>query len=76
MKEGKTSNILEIMDTAWKEHLERMSFIRDTIQWRSFGQLNPLLEYNSEAINSYEQFCKKIQFCMIYYFLTDSINKV
>ena len=76
VKEGKTSNVLEIMDTAWKEHLERMSFIRDTIQWRSFGQLNPLLEYNSEAINSYEQFCKKIQFCMIYYFLTDSIIKV
>jgi preprotein translocase subunit SecA len=72
---AKGKKVLEIMDAGWTEHLERMDYVRQTINWRSYGQQNPLIEYNLEAGNSYKRMCEQIQYCMIYYFLTDSILK-
>jgi preprotein translocase subunit SecA len=71
----KGTKVLEIMDAGWTEHLERMDYVRQTINWRSYGQQNPLIEYNVEAGNSYKRMCEQIQYCMIYYFLTDSVLK-
>ena len=66
--------ILSIIDYYWTEHIERMSYIRETINWRSYGQQNPLIEYNLQAFKSYQLLFEEIRGCMIYYFLNNGIN--
>ena len=41
--------ILVYIDIEWKEHLQKMSLLRDAVGWRSYGQRNPLFEYTNEA---------------------------
>ena len=68
-----TLNFLGILDFYWTEHLERMTSIRETINWRSYGQQNPLTEYNLEAFQSFKQMLEEIRTCMLYYFLDNPI---
>jgi preprotein translocase subunit SecA len=63
---------LEIIDFYWTEHLERMGYIRETINWRSYGQQNPLLEYNKAAFESVQVMYKKIRSCMLYFYFSKS----
>ena len=65
--------ILGVIDFYWTEHLERMSSIRETITWRSYGQQNPLVEYNLEAFKSFKLMFKQIRSSMLYYFLSNPI---
>ena len=65
--------ILTILDFYWTEHIERMSFIRETINWRSYGQQNPLTEYNLEAFESFKLMLNEIRSSMIYYFLNNPL---
>lgn len=69
----RTPILLTIIDFYWTEHLERMNYIRETIQWRSYGQQNPLMEYNLEAFQSFKFMFDQIRSCMIYYFLNNSL---
>jgi len=71
---NRSTTILSIVDFYWTEHLERMSYIRETINWRSYGQQNPLLEYNIEAFKSFNLMFEQIRSCMLYYSLNNSIN--
>lgn len=65
--------LLSILDFYWTEHIERMDYIRDTINWRSYGQQNPLIEYNLEAFASYQLMFQQIRNSMIYFFLENPI---
>jgi len=47
--------ILIYIDTEWKEHLQRMSLLRDAVGWRSYGQRNPLFEYKDEAYEFFKR---------------------
>jgi preprotein translocase subunit SecA len=67
-------NLLSIIDFYWTEHLERMNYIRETINWKSYGQQNPLVEYNSEGFKSFNLMFEQIRACMLYYSLTNPIN--
>ena len=66
--------ILSIVDFYWTEHIERMDYIRETINWRSYGQQNPLIEYNMEAFKSFKLMFQQIRSCMLYYFLNNPLN--
>ena len=66
--------LLSSVDIAWTEHIERMSSIRETINWRSYGQQNPLVEYNFEAFKSFKLMFEEIRSCMLYYFLNDPVS--
>ena len=70
---SQTWKLLTILDFYWTEHLERMSSIRETINWRSYGQQNPLTEYNLEAFQSFQEMIEEMRSCMIYYFLDHPI---
>jgi preprotein translocase subunit SecA len=74
IKNTRSTIILSIIDFYWTEHLERMGYIRETINWRSYGQQNPLIEYNNEAFNSFKLMFEEIQRCMLYYSLNNAIN--
>lgn len=74
LKTIRSNSLLNIIDFYWTEHLERMSYTRETINWRSYGQQNPLVEYNTEAFNSFKLMLEQIRICMLYYFLNNPIN--
>jgi preprotein translocase subunit SecA len=74
LKSTRAIILLSIIDFYWTEHIERMSYIRETINWRSYGQQNPLLEYNIEAFKSFKLMFEQIRSCMLYYFLNNPIN--
>ena len=46
--------ILYYTDIAWKEHLQKIAFLRDAVGWRSYGQRNPLFEFKEEAYNLFQ----------------------
>jgi preprotein translocase subunit SecA len=74
LKNNRTTILLSIIDFYWTEHIERMGYIRETINWRSYGQQNPLVEYNMEAFDSFKLMFEQIRSYMIYYFLNSPIN--
>jgi preprotein translocase subunit SecA len=74
LKNTRSMTILAIIDFYWTEHLERMNYIRETITWRSYGQQNPLSEYNMEAFKSFKLMFEQIRSCMLYYFLSNPLN--
>jgi len=52
--EEKTKNIekmvmLGVIDSNWKDYLFSMDQLREGIMWRSYGQKDPLVEYQHEA---------------------------
>jgi len=49
MRELERSFLLQKIDSAWKEHLQNMNALRETIAWRGYGQKDPLIEYKNEA---------------------------
>jgi preprotein translocase subunit SecA len=74
LKSNRSIILLSIIDFYWTEHIERMGYIRETINWRSYGQQNPLVEYNNEAFKSFKLMFEQIRSSMIYYFLNNAIN--
>ena len=74
LKSTRATILLSIIDFYWTEHIERMNYIRETINWRSYGQQTPLVEYNMEAFKSFKIMFEQIRSCMIYYFLSNPIN--
>ena len=74
LKNTRSIVFLMIIDFYWTEHIERMSYIRETINWRSYGQQNPLVEYNIEAFKSFKLMFEQIRSYMLYYFLNNPIN--
>lgn len=66
-KKSQSILFLTILDFYWTEHVERMSLIRETVNWRAYGQQDPLIEYNLEALNSFWVMLQQIHYTMIYY---------
>jgi preprotein translocase subunit SecA len=75
LKNSRSTTLLSIIDFYWTEHLERMSYIRDTINWRAYGQQTPLVEYNLEALKSFKLMFQEIRSSMLYYFLNNAISE-
>lgn len=53
MREAERYFILQQIDTLWREHLQAMDALRDSIGLRGYGQKDPLIEYKQEG---YEMF--------------------
>lgn len=66
-KKSQAVLFLSILDFYWTEHVERMGLIRETVNWRAYGQQDPLIEYNLEALDSFWVMLQQIQYTMIYY---------
>ena len=75
LKNMQITPLLLALDYYWTEHIERMNYIKETINWRAYGQQNPLIEYNNEAYISFNLVFEQIRSSMLYYFLTNPIIK-
>jgi preprotein translocase subunit SecA len=53
MREAERYFILQQIDTLWREHLQAMDSLRESIGLRGYGQKDPLIEYKQEG---YEMF--------------------
>ena len=57
----------------WQDHLEKTSLLRDAVQWRSYGQKNPLTEYNREVSMMFQKQEEIFIYVTIYIILNVSI---
>nr|QCI05593.1 Preprotein-translocase subunit a [Cryptopleura ramosa] len=58
--------LLQQIDQAWQEHIEKMSLLKEYIGWRSYGQQDPLIEYKNEAFNLFINMVTYIRQTVIY----------
>ena len=42
------------IDLIWREHLQKMTLLREAVGWRGYGQKNPLYEYRKDAFYMFE----------------------
>ena len=66
MRELERSFLLQKIDSAWKEHLQQINTLRETIGWRGYGQKDPLIEYKNEAYSLFLSMTTSIRHSVVY----------
>lgn len=67
------SIILINTDRIWREHLQKMTLLREAVGWRGYGQRNPLYEYKQDAFYMFETREELLRQLVIYDLLRSSI---
>jgi len=67
------SIILINTDRIWREHLQKMTLLREAVGWRGYGQKNPLYEYKQDAFSMFENREDILKHLVIYDLLRSSI---
>ncbi len=67
------SIILINTDRIWREHLQKMTLLREAVGWRGYGQRNPLYEYRQDAFYMFETREELLRHLVIYDLLRSSI---
>jgi preprotein translocase subunit SecA len=67
------SIILINTDRIWREHLQKMTLLREAVGWRGYGQRNPLYEYKQDAFYMFETREELLRHLVIYDLLRASI---
>jgi preprotein translocase subunit SecA len=67
------SIILINTDRIWREHLQKMSLLREAVGWRGYGQRNPLYEYKQDAYYIFATQQEVLRHLIIYDLLRSSI---
>jgi preprotein translocase subunit SecA len=52
--------MLQVLDEKWKDHLYDLDQLRNAIQYRAWGQKDPLIEYKREAFDLFEDLVSDI----------------
>ena len=73
-RELEKSFILQQIDNAWTEHLQKIAFLRDSIRWIAYGQKDPLTEYKKEAFNYFNIMLARIRHRVVYFFFRAKTN--
>ena len=53
MREAERFFILQQLDTLWREHLQSMDSLRESVGLRGYGQKDPLIEYKNEGYDMF-----------------------
>jgi preprotein translocase subunit SecA len=67
------SIILINTDKIWREHLQKMTLLREAVGWRGYGQRNPLYEYKQDAFYMFETREELLRHLVIYDLLRSTI---
>ena len=54
------TTVLQLIDRHWMNHIDMMDALRQGIHLRSYGQINPLHEYQSEGFEMFQQLVVRI----------------
>nr|YP_009392205.1 preprotein-translocase subunit a [Osmundaria fimbriata]ARW60767.1 preprotein-translocase subunit a [Osmundaria fimbriata] len=58
--------LLQQIDKAWQEHIDKMNLLKEYIGWRSYGQQDPLIEYKNEAFHLFANMITYIRQTVVY----------
>ncbi|MYV36842.1 preprotein translocase subunit SecA [Weissella cibaria] len=67
--------ILRVVDAQWTDHMDTMNQLRDAIQLRGYGQLNPLIEYQNEGFRMFEEMIAGIEYDATRLFMKSEIRQ-
>lgn len=67
--------ILRVVDARWTDHIDEMDQLRQSIGLRGYGQLNPLVEYQSDGFKMFEQMVGDIEYDVTRLFLKAEIRQ-
>lgn len=67
--------ILRVVDALWTDHIDEMDQLRQSIGLRGYGQLNPLVEYQSDGYRMFEQMIGEIEADITRLFLKAEIRQ-
>ena len=67
------SLMLVNLDRIWREHLQKITLLREAVSWRGYGQKNPLYEYKEEAFTIFETRKEIFRHLVIYDLLRSSV---
>ncbi len=54
MRRVEKSLVLQMVDAGWRDHLQQLDYLRGSIYLRSYGQKQPLLEYQKESFQMFQ----------------------
>ncbi len=55
------SLVLQMIDAGWRDHLQQLDYLRNSIQLRAYGQKQPLLEYQKESFAMFEEMLESLR---------------
>mmetsp|Transcript_32696 Transcript_32696/g.54789 ORF Transcript_32696/g.54789 Transcript_32696/m.54789 type:complete len:877 (+) Transcript_32696:643-3273(+) len=61
------------IDRIWREHLQKMTLLREAVGWRGYGQQNPLYEYKKGAFIMFYRQTRILRHLIIFEFLKSTI---
>ena len=67
--------ILRCVDSYWTDHIDTLDQLRQAIQLRGYGQLNPLIEYQSNAFEMFEEMIYNIEYDATRLFMKSEIRQ-
>jgi preprotein translocase subunit SecA len=73
LRELEKSFLLENIDFSWKEHLQKISSLKESVRWRAYGQKDPLTEYKKEAFNLFINMLTRIRHRVTFFILRSKI---
>jgi preprotein translocase subunit SecA len=74
IRELERSFLLQTIDFCWKENLQKIAALRDSIRWRAYAQRDPLTDYKKESYNVFITMLSRIRHQVIYYILRSKIT--
>ena len=66
MRQAERFFILNRIDTLWREHLQQMDALRESVGLRGYGQKDPLIEYKSEGYELFLEMMINIRRDVVY----------
>jgi preprotein translocase subunit SecA len=72
---GRASS-LSFIDQAWKDHLAEMDYLRSGIGLRAMGQRDPLVEYQKEGYELFEDLVNNVKYSVIRILLNFDSNLI
>ena len=67
--------ILRVVDVKWTDHIDAMDQLRQSIGLRAYGQNNPLVEYQTEGYNMFEDMVGAIEYEVTRLFMKAEIRQ-
>ncbi len=61
MRELEKNILLQVLDSAWREHLKNMDALRESIGLRGYGQRDPLVEYKKASFEMFEDMINNLK---------------
>ena len=67
--------ILRVVDTKWTDHIDAMDQLRESIGLRAYGQNNPLVDYQTEGYDMFNNMVGAIEYEVTRLFMKSEIRQ-